>query len=880
MGKYASQINGKNTTTLLYLLALFGVVTVFLVCFYLIDRPHNTANCPLHVELSDKPIYAKAGFDPAVLEIDDVNRLTDMQDMQWESVTTPGHMVNYLISSLISPKAGDERVYLSPAASPNKEYTVFIPFELDSRAYNSLFGATPVVPGLYLAGIGDNWEVFVNGTRIASEVHMDGDGKIISHRSMRGIHFSFSPDLLREGQNSIVFRIIGPYNASYTGLSYSSGYYIGDYAHIKMHSANTLTVITSTIYIFMGLYHLLLYLMRRADRYNLTYFFFTMLMSAYFIARTSIIYIFAENTAITQRIECGAFYLLPLLVAIFLEQLNFQKATIVTKIYGCVCAVLILSQTFFSTDYAADLLPIGQGLCMAMIFYVVIYDTLITFIRRIRKLKEDALRNASGTPTRRIVLGEIAGTSLGNILVTLIFTALTAIFDILDATVFHTGIMMTRYGFFLFTIGTAFILARKFSTSFDQINVENETLEEAVQARTVALEEQVRIAEFASRAKSDFLANMSHEIRTPITAVIGMTTIGRNADSLETKNYSFGKIADASSHLLRVINDILDMSKIEANKLELAEVKYKIRETMKRVTDVVRVKANEKDLRFIISFDDRIPVWLMGDDQRLAQVMTNFLSNAVKFTPEYGLITFTVSLRDERPGICVLAFEITDTGIGISDEQQRRLFTSFQQADSSTARTYGGTGLGLALSKRIVEVMNGEITVRSRPGKGSTFRFTVEMRMISGPPPKDDGIHTDDTGTNEFRGYTALIAEDIDINREIIMTLLQPTGLQFVNARNGQEAVTLFSQNPDRFDLILMDIQMPVMDGYMATRTIRGLGTPKAESISIIAMTANVFKEDIDNCIAAGMNAHVGKPFEMAQLITVIRGALGMGADE
>ncbi|MDR2143180.1 MAG: transporter substrate-binding domain-containing protein, partial [Treponema sp.] len=241
-----------------------------------------------------------------------------------------------------------------------------------------------------------------------------------------------------------------------------------------------------------------------------------------------------------------------------------------------------------------------------------------------------------------------------------------------------------------------------------------------------SLENALEQAKSASRAKSEFLANMSHEIRTPMNAIIGMTSIGRASGEMERKDYCLTKIKEASNHLLGIINDILDMSKIEANKFELSPAEFNFEKTLKQVVNVINFRVNEKQQRFSVHIDRSIPSVLTGDDQRLAQVITNLLGNAVKFTPEQGSVSLDARLVNEEKGLCTIQINVTDTGIGISGEQQKKLFNSFQQAESSTSRQFGGTGLGLAISRRIVEMMGGEIWIESAPGKGSTFAFTIK----------------------------------------------------------------------------------------------------------------------------------------------------------
>lgn len=379
----------------------------------------------------------------------------------------------------------------------------------------------------------------------------------------------------------------------------------------------------------------------------------------------------------------------------------------------------------------------------------------------------------------------------------------------------------------------------------------------------------------ASKAKSSFLSNMSHEIRTPMNAIIGMTAIGKSETDLKRKDYALEKIESASTHLLGVINDILDISKIESGKTELSNVVFGFKEVLNRIKDVFTHKLQEKRQSFQVEIDPEIPSFLYGDDQRLSQVITNILSNATKFTPEQGRISFKADLTERREDSCVVRFAVQDSGIGMSEEEQGKLFNIFQQAESGTARKYGGSGLGLAISKRIVELMNGDIWVESEKGHGSCFYFTVALGI---PLPSElEALREQKAASGDaadlardFSGKVMLVADDVDINLEIVTSLLAPTNITIETAKSGRQTFEIFKADPLRYDLILMDVQMPDIDGLEATRMIRNLDTPEARRIPIIAMTANVFKEDIDTCMAAGMNGHLGKPIALAEVLDVL----------
>jgi signal transduction histidine kinase/DNA-binding response OmpR family regulator len=519
-------------------------------------------------------------------------------------------------------------------------------------------------------------------------------------------------------------------------------------------------------------------------------------------------------------------------------------------------------------------------------------------------------------------------------------------------------------------------------------------------------------SDIENRHKSAFLANMSHEIRTPMNAIIGMVKIGKSAPNIERKDYCLIKIEDASNHLLGVINDILDMSKIEANKFELYPVEFELEKMLRRVVNVVNFRIDEKQQKFSVHTDRAIPHMLIGDDQRIAQVITNLLGNAIKFTPERGSITLAVRLTRKVNNLCTLQFSVSDSGIGITPEQQKKIFQSFEQAESSTTRKYGGTGLGLAISKSIVEQMGGSIWVESEAGKGSTFTFTIQAQRgrdekrglldpdinlknvriltvdddqdiltyfldiaqrfglscdtaISGEKalelinkkngyhiyfidwkmPGIDGIklareikgrgpeksvvimisaaewsavaeEAKAAGVDKFlskplfpstiaevineclgvdkqqaeqsqaaeiagifEGKRILLVEDVEINREIVQTLLEPTQLKIDCAENGAIAVKMFTGAPQKYDVIFMDVQMPEMDGYEATKRIRAFeaetgSASNGRKVPRVAMTANVFKEDIEKCLAAGMDSHVGKPLDFEEVMKCLRSYL------
>ena len=417
-------------------------------------------------------------------------------------------------------------------------------------------------------------------------------------------------------------------------------------------------------------------------------------------------------------------------------------------------------------------------------------------------------------------------------------------------------------------------LATAVSERERELDAHRRNLEAQVAQRTTQLREALARTEAANVAKSAFLANMSHEIRTPLNAIVGMAHIVRRQGLDAEQMVRMDKLLAATEHLLSIINDVLDLSKIEAGKLAVDEHDFALGRVLANVSDLIAPRAAEKGIALDVEIDPALPDALRGDHLRVRQILLNFLGNAVKFTNQ-GRIDLRARGRGQQPEGVVVRFEVADTGIGMTAEQQSRVFEAFTQADVTTTRRFGGTGLGLVISRRLASLMGGEVGVSSEAGVGSTFWFEACFSHAIGDDEVDAGDDVPAPGGEvELRGRRVLLAEDNPVNQEVAVELLRGIGVSADVAADGAEALEM-ARTRD-YDCVLMDIQMPVMDGLAAAEAIRRL-TDRPQP-PIIAMTANAFTEDREACLSAGMNDHVAKPIDPAHLVAILKKWLPAGA--
>ena len=426
------------------------------------------------------------------------------------------------------------------------------------------------------------------------------------------------------------------------------------------------------------------------------------------------------------------------------------------------------------------------------------------------------------------------------------------------------------------SLGASDYISKPFSPAIVKLRVQNQI--KIINQTHLIIEKET--AEKSSRARSEFLSRMSHEMRTPMNAIMGMAALAKMTSDTDKRDDMLDKINGASGHLMKLIDDVLDMSDIEDNVFRLSCSPFNFAGMMKGILEKTGPDLKAKQQSLTAEIDPSIPDALIGDERRLSQVILNLLSNAVKFTGEKGSLRVNAFNRGIEGETLTMQVEVIDNGIGISKDQLEKLFIPFEQADGGIDRKFGGAGLGLSISNHIIGLMGGEIKAESEIGNGSKFSFTIKVQLKA-PEAKDDR-------PTLLKGKTALLVDDVEINREIVMAMLENTGIQIQCADDGCGALDLYTSTPGKFDIIFMDINMPKMDGVEAAKRIRAFEkeqsvknalefakqtqrlSERPKGVPIIAMTANVLASDIDTYLAAGMNEHIGKPLDFDKLLGIL----------
>jgi signal transduction histidine kinase/CheY-like chemotaxis protein len=740
---------------------VLAVIALSLFSYIRISRGGET---PAYIDLTKCSAYARYGFD-----IDSISARPDT-DKAWVDFYADGSpRGSKPLTILNSGLPGlPEKTFMTSFQKPNfVEMTILIRVYIPEKQMAYINANTDSPQSLYLAGIANNWQIYLNGYLAHSEWHVDDEGNITLPSARNGVNIPIRASLFKVGDNYFAFRLIGNANTNDVGFWLTSPYYVEDYNTIFRQHADIILVILVGVYIMISIYHLMIFAFDPEDKINLVYALASLCSALYGITRTQYIYLLLRNSYITSHLEITALYFMVPLFGFFLDMAGHdRKIGAVSKIYGAFCLLLTVVGYFTETQFLTQ----WQVVTMVYLVYTFFYRVLYKMIAECRK---------NG------FIYVMTETILGSSVFAAAIVIFCAVVDLLSQLFSDTMVGLTNYALLMFIVGMSFSIGRQSSllqTRIRNLNIilerSNETLEESVRERTLTLENERREADLArqeaetqrqkaeraNESKSNFLAKMSHEIRTPMNAVIGMSELILRENSSPAIRENTLSIKHAGTNLLAIINDILDFSKIESGKMDISSAEYLFASLLNDVIAIIRVRLSEKPILFTVNIDSSVPNVLTGDEVRLRQILLNLLTNAVKYTRE-GSITLKISAElNEDRSLARLSFEISDTGIGLKEENLDKLFGDFAQFDEEQNRFIEGTGLGLAITHKLCAAMGGEIRVSSVYGVGSTFTAIVPQVVKEYTPiAQVDNSESKNVllyQTNEI--YTRSVAESLE----------------------------------------------------------------------------------------------------------------------
>jgi len=827
------------------ILYFIGIILMVIIQWTWQINIRNESGSPLYRNLKKGDAFIKRGFDAS--HFADISEITESPE--WFKFNSPPFtIVNSTLPDL------PERTFLSPFGKPDEEFTIVIPIEIDSDTFDYLINVPSAMPGMFFGFIGENWEIYFNERIIRSEVHLDEYGQIKNYRSWRGVSFPISRSYFHLGTNILTLRIIGDPSYGVTGLYYAEPYYMDDFKIIQMKHQSYIRYFFCGVLGYTGIYFLLIFIFIRKNKreiYNLYYSIFSFMLCIHFFVSEGTINSIIPNSNIAARLEYLSIFIALSMLCVFIEQMGRNKVTKVSWCFTAFAVYISITQLFFTNQYADEVLHIF--LVSLLVYFTYIFIGII----------KDRLNNKLNHDERR-------SSSFSNILVGSLIVYACGIHDALDIVIFRNSFRLFLYSTFVFHLGMTLTMAGRFSIVYKKLEQSNALLEKTVHERTLELEKQTKIAVQASQAKSEFLATMSHEIRTPLNAVIGLSEIELQGDLSQKSKSNINQIYQSGSSLLEIINEILDISKIEAGSFNFIPVEYETAALINDSINLNRVRIASKPIDFILNISGDFPRKLFGDERRVKQILNNILSNAFKYTKK-GSVTLSAAY-EKIDDTALLKFSVSDTGIGIRHEDVNRLFDDYLQLDTKANRRIEGTGLGLAITKKLLEMMGGSISIDSEYGKGSTFKVKLPQMIIN------DEVIGEETAKKlkNFQYISAgkerelnrawmpygkvLVVDDMQVNHLVAKGFLRPYGIQVDTALSGQAAIDMISQKD--YNLVFMDHMMPGMDGIETVEIIRG----KNIKVPIIALTANAVVGNREMFLSKGFDGFISKPIDVILL--------------
>ncbi|MDR0949901.1 MAG: response regulator [Lachnospiraceae bacterium] len=810
---------------------------------------------PLKIDLNDSAVFLREGAER--------NYMIDPRGENSPWIDLTGKSWSIYKSGLVDE---DKQRLLTPTDKPVKYFTYMLEFEVSTEQI-AFLRRNSICPGLHLASISDNWEIYLNGNLVKRNMFLDEDGSIAVHKNVVSYSVPFDKSYLLEGVNKLMIYVVCAPNYSDAGLYFAGDYYIDEYEGIQAQNNQIFLLFLSGISIFMAFYNFLIFLNSKKERHYLHFTCVQLLLGIYIFVNTPYTQSYFADSQVVKAIEFMCVCIMPIFAILFTKNIARQRLRLVWKVIIGIQIVVAALIPFVGLQASVDLLLIGE--CFVLVD--LIYGMVLSF-RVLLSMAEDNAKSSGNDKWKEFVSVTFRSVH-GNAAIGLSIVFISAIIGVITSSIIGSDQNHVILGLFAFVISVSYALSNDVIETKQQIAGQNELLEVKVTSRTKELEEQTQLALMASAAKTRFLATMSHEIRTPMNAIIGISQIELARNDLDEQfKDALHRIYSSGRGLLGIINDILDLSKAESGKLELNIAEYDVPSLLNDIVQLNMVRIGSKPIAFALEVDPTIPLKLIGDELRIKQIMNNILSNAFKYT-QAGSVKMKVAVAGEerQPELLI---SVADTGQGIRKEDIEKLFDDYTRFNSETNKATEGTGLGMSITGKLVKLMNGEIRVESEFGKGSTFvvRFPQECNDLT---PIGEALATQLTSfeyrerhdNQEEMEYIpmpygkVLVVDDVETNLFVAAGLIAPYRLRYDQAISGFEAIEKVEAG-NQYDIIFMDHMMPQMDGIETVRRLRAMGY----QLPIVALTANAIVGNEAMFRQNGFDDFISKPISAKQL--------------
>jgi signal transduction histidine kinase/CheY-like chemotaxis protein/HPt (histidine-containing phosphotransfer) domain-containing protein len=834
------------TITLAYALLITAIVTIGGLDF----------STPARADLTKANVYLHDGY------LSDYSRASTA-DYGWLDLTGKSWQIT-------STELG--KPYLQPMFTPTDlpvhyyTYVIEFPYTADQLAY---IQSHSIIPGFFFSVISDNWDIYLNDNLVERQMFIE-DEKITIHRNVNGYNTPFDASLLKEGINQLVIHIAISPNYTDSGLFMGGKYFIDDYAQIRNESNDFMLMFFASVSFFMALYNIIVFIGNPGAKYYLYFSCVEFLLSIYIVMNTYEIQYFILDTQIRRLIEYIMLGTITMFAVLFAHALAKTRVKLPMKILMCFQLAIVASLPFVGVECCIDILTVLQIILLVQLLYCFVICFRVCL---------NLARVYAGSLTFKSVMHSLFTSVCGYVSMGIIIVLIASIGGVLATMFFNLEQNTVIVGLFAFVMAVSFALANELNQSKQALADANTGLEAKVLERTSQLQEQTQLAIAANEGKSRFLATMSHEIRTPMNAIIGISEIELTQSSLSPRTRdALDRIYASGKSLLGIINDILDLSKADTGKLDLICGEYDFPSVLNDTVQLNIVRIGSKKIDFTLTLDEKIPIKLNGDELRIKQIMNNVLSNAFKYTEE-GSVKMTVACEPVDENHVRLTFTVADTGQGMKKEDLDRIFTAYTQFNREDNRKVEGTGLGMNITYKLVQLMGGTISVESELGKGSVFTVVIDQKITPGCAVLGKELsrklcsfsYKSDTSvvSQIKRAYmpygSVLIVDDIETNLYVAEGLMAPYGLSIEKAGSGMAAIDKI-ESGRRYDIVFMDHMMPEMDGIETTGRIRSLGY----TLPIIALTANALVGNDKLFMDNGFDDFMSKPIDAKRLDEVL----------